>query len=190
MKTKVCTKCGTEKPVSEFSKDRSKADGLCSKCKSCVAAYYEANKEKIAAYYEANKEKKAAYDAARNAIVQGRARALITHARLRARNKGVDFDLDSHREEIEARIAKGVCERTGYTFEMDSTKRGQRNRHPRGPSFDRIDQRKGYTYDNLQIVCWQYNAAKAEIPDAIFVNFCRGVIREADKRAAQEVQTS
>ena len=33
---KVCSKCQTEKPVGEFSRDRSKNDGLCSKCKICA----------------------------------------------------------------------------------------------------------------------------------------------------------
>lgn len=37
---KTCTKCGEEKPISEFSKDKSnKADGYNRQCKKCVNAY-------------------------------------------------------------------------------------------------------------------------------------------------------
>ena len=61
MKTKVCSKCKKEKERKEFNLDRRQKHELYSQCKSCVKAYYEANKEKIAerkkAYNEANKEK-------------------------------------------------------------------------------------------------------------------------------------
>lgn len=35
IKTKICSSCKIEKPVSEFSKDASKADGLYTRCKAC-----------------------------------------------------------------------------------------------------------------------------------------------------------
>lgn len=35
MKTKVCTKCGEEKPVSEFYRNQTRADGYQTWCKSC-----------------------------------------------------------------------------------------------------------------------------------------------------------
>ena len=35
MSTKVCTKCGLEKPFVEFSKDKTHKDGLRSQCKQC-----------------------------------------------------------------------------------------------------------------------------------------------------------
>lgn len=35
MKTKVCSKCGLEKDIDEFSKHKSKRDGLRSYCKTC-----------------------------------------------------------------------------------------------------------------------------------------------------------
>ena len=57
---KVCSKCKVEKPFSEFSKDRTRKDGLEHRCNVCKKAYYEANKEKIKAqkktYRKANKE--------------------------------------------------------------------------------------------------------------------------------------
>lgn len=35
METKVCTRCGQEKPLEEFNKDSRKRDGLASHCKEC-----------------------------------------------------------------------------------------------------------------------------------------------------------
>ena len=60
---KKCNSCLQAKSVSEYHKDRSRADGLTDSCKSCqsarIRAHREANKEQIAArdkaYYEANR---------------------------------------------------------------------------------------------------------------------------------------
>lgn len=38
---KVCRKCKLEKDESEFSKDKSRKDGLYSHCKACWHAYYQ-----------------------------------------------------------------------------------------------------------------------------------------------------
>lgn len=41
METKVCTKCGVEKPLDQFAKNSSKPDGLSPQCKECKHKYYE-----------------------------------------------------------------------------------------------------------------------------------------------------
>lgn len=62
MKTKICTGihgCGKQKPISEFSKDKSRKDGLCPYCKDCKKENYQKNKKKILnnkkEYYKKNK---------------------------------------------------------------------------------------------------------------------------------------
>jgi hypothetical protein len=51
METKVCSKCGIEKPFCEFYKDGQKKDGLSSSCKICVnnrvKIYKEKNPDKL-----------------------------------------------------------------------------------------------------------------------------------------------
>lgn len=58
---KRCSKCGIEKAASEFYKNKSRKDGLCSRCKACEKLYKEANKERQREYdklyREANKER-------------------------------------------------------------------------------------------------------------------------------------
>lgn len=49
MCNKICLKCGVEKPVTEFSKNKSTNDGLQKQCKSC-------DKEKNKLYRDKNKE--------------------------------------------------------------------------------------------------------------------------------------
>lgn len=49
METKVCSKCGEIKPISEFALNKTKNDGHSSECKSCHKKYrdshYKINKE-------------------------------------------------------------------------------------------------------------------------------------------------
>jgi len=47
---KRCSKCGEVKGVGEYSRDKSKRDGLCYYCKICNNEYYKSNKEKIIEY--------------------------------------------------------------------------------------------------------------------------------------------
>jgi len=44
---KKCCICKIDKPLDEFSKDRTRKDGFQSQCKPCIKAYREANKEKL-----------------------------------------------------------------------------------------------------------------------------------------------
>jgi len=45
--SKYCTKCQETKPITEFSKDKSRKDGLMSHCKLCRQAYHHENAERI-----------------------------------------------------------------------------------------------------------------------------------------------
>lgn len=67
-RVKTCTKCKLVKPVTEFTKDKQRSDGLRPSCKACKhvwsVAYYKATYEKQSAYAKAwaaaNPEKKKA----------------------------------------------------------------------------------------------------------------------------------
>lgn len=62
---KTCTKCGEEKPLAEYYKDRSKGDGYRTLCKMCHkenrdhynARNPDANKDRCARYYAENRDK-------------------------------------------------------------------------------------------------------------------------------------
>lgn len=49
---KRCTKCGEEKASEEFYRDRSKKDGLMTKCKACHRVYQEEHREERRAYHQ------------------------------------------------------------------------------------------------------------------------------------------
>lgn len=54
METKRCSKCGEEKPVDQFWKDRHTKDGLRSSCKKCLTnthrEWQRVNRERVNAY--------------------------------------------------------------------------------------------------------------------------------------------
>ena len=61
------------------------------------------------------------------------------------------------RDWIVAKITSGVCEITGIEFDLSKPNGRAR---PFSPSLDRLHSEKGYTKDNVRVVCWIYNAAK------------------------------
>lgn len=54
---KKCSKCNIEKELSEFSKDKSRKDGLTSYCKACHNQYRLENSDKIKKYRLENSER-------------------------------------------------------------------------------------------------------------------------------------
>jgi hypothetical protein len=46
---KFCQKCRTAKPLSDFHKSRSAADGFQGRCKKCISDWYEENKLRVRA---------------------------------------------------------------------------------------------------------------------------------------------
>ena len=63
---------------------------------------------------------------------------------------------------------KGLCALTGYT--MSYTTGDQLK-----VSIDRIDSSKGYTVDNIQLVCRLAYRAKSNIDSEQFINMCRAI---------------
>lgn len=88
---KLCTKCGETKPVDQFSKNKSKHDGLHGRCKSCDNArtrvWYEANRERdlegCRTWRAANKERAAATARARRNAAPEKHRAYVQKYRER-----------------------------------------------------------------------------------------------------------
>jgi len=85
--------------------------------------------------------------------VKGAAVQLAANARQRAKKAGVPFDLSS--TEIAAMLEPMLCQVTGLPLNFE-----QGPRNPFSPSLDRKVPSLGYVTENVQVVCWMYNAAK------------------------------
>lgn len=110
-----------------------------------------------------------------------RAKQMHWAAKRRARVANQEFTLTVER--VKLALIIGACERTGIPFNF--TKHDQQYRQPYGPSIDRSDAFKGYTDENVQIVCNAYNMGKMQMSDDEFISFCRKVVAADDARKAK-----
>jgi hypothetical protein len=94
------------------------------------------------------------------ALPAGRARVLVTAAKIRATKKGLKFSLDV--EWVQKKIETGKCEVTGIPFDMSPPNGSATNMY--APSLDRTNTKLGYTPDNVKVVVWVYNVAKRDFP--------------------------
>ena len=85
-----------------------------------------------------------------------------------AKKRGIEFDIRV--EDIEQALRDGVCQVTGIAFDFGPC-------GPWRPSIDRIDPRKGYTRNNIQIVVWIYNTAKQQYCHEDVVKLSLAVLR-------------
>lgn len=93
--------------------------------------------------------------------IRRRAQNLVYGSKHRAKKLGLEFDLTT--AWLEERLQAGVCEVTGLPFEFPEVEVGMKG-GPKSnwiPSLDRVDPSRGYTQDNIKVVVWCYNGAKA-----------------------------
>lgn len=97
-------------------------------------------------------------------------------SRNRAEDKGWAFDLTP--EWIQPKLEAGVCEATGLPLELSGGDfKGYGHFRPWTPSMDRIDPTKGYTTDNVMVVCWMYNQAKGVGGHADVVRMANAIVK-------------
>lgn len=90
----------------------------------------------------------------------------LAAAKTRAAKRGLLFNLseDWALEQIERQDFK--CALTGIPFSLEHE--GVSVRNPYTPSFDRIDNAKGYTVDNVRIVTWAINSMISDWGEEVF----------------------
>lgn len=130
----ACTKCGVEKPLDEYHRDKKGRNGRVSRCKPCQRAYkvkyYAQNREAVLAYqseyYQANRESRQAYQvehyhANKEAIRAHQAsnpHVQWEHsARVRAHQHGNDITVERFTREELTEIYGNACWHCGGEFE-------------------------------------------------------------------------
>ena len=91
-----------------------------------------------------------------------RAMTLLNGAKTRAEKKGIDFDLT--KDWLVDKLRGGLCEATNMPLFIKpySSKEEYTKVHPFSPSLDQIRPSGGYTKDNVQVVCDQFNKLKGD----------------------------
>ena len=119
--TKVCTRCGEEKPLGEFWKDRCSEDGLRYYCKSCMNCL---TNNWVAKNREKKKKYMREYSRKRHRIEGGELRdeyvVKIIHDLI-----GLSFaEIKSHPELIEAKRDTILCKRLIKQIKNELSKEG------------------------------------------------------------------
>jgi hypothetical protein len=162
--THTCNVCNVNKPEIDFAKSDTKR-GYRYECKDCYNA-----KRKSADY----RSKFRKYEHARYQTIEGRLVYLIRNARLRAKKKGREFNID-HTYLLELyNNQNGKCAKTGRSFVFETD--GIENRSKDGPSLDRIDSSLGYIKGNVQLVTYHYNVAKSSFTEADLLELAKDIL--------------
>lgn len=99
---------------------------------------------------------------------------LVANAKHRATKKGLEYDIDV--DFIYDILKGGKCARTGIEFSLGYNGKSFKDRNAYTPSIDKIDPTKGYTKDNVQVVCWWYNLSKSNFSDQTVLELCKKLV--------------
>lgn len=155
--TKVCTKCGVEKPTFEFNNARRNADGKSRRCRSCQSEYHRQYYLKNPAMFKAKQERDRILYAERNAEYRAKnkekARQRIREWHAKNPDRSYQYHVkkyqtpagrakhlfDSARkrlsdgfaltiDHVQTEIEKGFCPVTGFPFDLLVNTNGKYNR--------------------------------------------------------------
>ena len=176
MASKICSKCGEQKDIDCFSKNKNAPEGLSYQCKACYKDYYDGNKIKIATRAkqwqvdnaDQYQEYRRNYDRTRENGITGKMRAMLRGSRKRAKEKGLVHTLKL--KDLQALFVTH-CPITGNEISWETGLSQLLNYNPMGPSIDRTNSDEGYTPSNVRIVSHQGNTWKnnMSLSDAIKV---------------------
>ena len=89
-------------------------------------------------------------------------KVLFKGAKKRAESKNLALSITEEHIAHLLEVQGYKCAATGVELTLDMLEGVAM--HPHGPSVDRIDPKQGYTPENSQVVCVQYNGAKGQWP--------------------------
>lgn len=97
----------------------------------------------------------------------------IPQMRLRARKKGVGFDIDHEFLLALYELQAGRCAISGRDLVVGAMAKVQ----PGSLSVDRIDPKLGYTKGNVRLVTWSVNVAMQDWGSEAFISLCKDVAK-------------
>lgn len=152
---KRCSRCREIRPLEDYHRNTLTPDGLRSDCRSCYS-----------------QRRGGSYAHPRAKLVH-----MLTAARTRARNAGMVFELTYEWLLATLEESDYTCAVTGLPFvfapAIDSPTSIS---SPWMISLDRVDSSLGYTEDNVQVVCFMYNAAKNGFADTDVLHMARALV--------------
>jgi hypothetical protein len=161
--TKTCNDCKKTLDVSCFYSDKSASSGLQTYCKECGI----------------NHTKKWA------STLDGYCKRIFKDTQINCKRRKKDLELTITLNDIKELYTKqnGLCALTGVkmTFDTYQTRGNKQIINVYNMSIDRINSDKGYTKDNIQLVCAMINRMKSDLTDEKFIELCALVVNHSKK---------
>lgn len=164
--TKICSICKTEKPISEFyarmlyrRKVQKKVKWHDTRCRICASA------QTVALYYKNNQKDKVKE---RRKTFAEFCSMTLSNASTRSKKFKFDFDLPKGFIKVLWDKQNGKCALSGKELDWIPQPKGSADTRANDfrASLDRINSKKGYTIDNVRLICWYVNDFKKDRSDA------------------------
>jgi len=166
MDSKVCSKCGKEKPLTDFYKDNRTKGGYAAQCKDCRRPhdekYYKTHSEHVSKKCNAYRIKKWARSKAMN--------ALNSHRR---QGHTINISIDEVEQMF---LTTHTCPICGTTLINDIGVRGKGGASENAASMDRKNNSNELNPSNIWVICYACNSAKRDKTLKEFVEYCRRVV--------------
>lgn len=157
-----CNKCKQWKPISKFSIDNTflhgNRGGLCRECKDCQRKRYYEQRNKL---FEDD-----------SLALKYKLQQALKGTKRRSKEKNIFNDLNIDFLMYLWEKQKGLCALTGIPM----TYKFYEGRVNTNLSVDRIDSAKGYSKDNVQLVCMAANQMKNDLSMCEFIEMCEAVL--------------
>lgn len=172
---RTCAKCLAAFPptVEFFKPNKDCAGGITKTCRPCSAAYHRtwkaANTERLrprrrelyaTRYADVQNEKRRAFEVARP--YQARAETMRGGMLERSRKLGLEFDASALTVQwlVRRLHEQPDCPCCGEA--LDVSFKQDRRKNDRSPTIDRLRPGRGYTVENVAIICWRCNNLKRD----------------------------
>jgi len=173
---KTCRVCGEIRLLNEFVKNKQSVGGYTHRCKSCEKLWrqehYKNNTKRITARNKTYREENGPWY---NKSIEHRLRYTIQCGVIRAKKKNIEWNLSLLFLLKLWEKQKMMCAYSGVPLTFEDN-------HPHTISLDRLDSSKGYTEDNVQLVCTIVNYIKQRFDEQSFFDYCSLVTQYADEQ--------
>jgi hypothetical protein len=189
-KTKICATCEIEKPLDEFDEYITRTlqvKNRKNRCKNCCKIIIQQkhikrrdrkrleNTRKCVGFCGQVKlltEFNTKHAVCKNCTMGGYVSQWTSDIKQRSIKRGWDFDVDvNFIRELFAK-QEGKCALTKIPFNFNHVKNKKYERDPFCMSLDRVNPNKGYTKDNVRLVCMIVNLALNNFGDNAFAKMC------------------
>ena len=170
---KTCIKCKNSN--SEYPK---RGGNICKQClQKYRKEYHLKNKEKcnlkMRELYQKNKEKFLKRNNKYYHSINGKILSILNTTKRRAKRKNWEFNLTKEWLYKQLEKQNYSCLITQLPFDFS---KGKKYINPYMPSLDRINTDKGYTIDNVRIICTILNLALNEFGEENFKKICKAYL--------------